>query len=384
MSEQRKLFIDVRSGSIGAALINSTGETKSEILFCKRLRLPLQMEFVADRLQSSLLEKLNELFSELHSANIRRPDEVHITIGAPWQISQTRLVVNTSETSFRYDENFAKKILLEEEDAFKAENFRNIDAQIIEQEIISIELNGYKTDKPMGKLAKELKLSSYLSAISKHLFEAIENRAQHAFHHKKIDFHTFPILALVAGNKIMKGKVPSYLMIDIGGEVSEASLIRDGIIINAFSFPLGAHSVIREIAQNFKSNIDEAESMYEAFLDKRISLKLSDKIKHVLSNIQVKWTAYTRGILEKIALNYILPQDIVILGIKSTSHLFSQILDEKEIAGLFSAQTERRTIIPEPKDLLRDFYARPGTGRLDLFLSTEIFAIEKLKDLTYN
>ena len=128
----------------------------------------------------------------------------------------------------------------------------------------------------------------------------------------------------------------------------------------------------------------ESESLYRAFRDGRVTEAVGKQVVHALSNVKVKWTAYVRGILQKISTTYILPQTLVVLGNPGTTEEFMKVLAEKEVEELFSRQIPRTTVALDPKEFLSGWRQSPGSRRTDVFLAIQMFAIDKIRYLPYN
>lgn len=358
-------------------------ECAPEILYYSRKQLPIQDEFNAERLTGSLGNVLSELLDIVRTKG-KRPEVVHVSLCAPWQVSQTRSVVQKSERPIKYTKELVRKIFETEEKEFLSDHFKDQDVEIVERKILSVRLNGYESREPVGKSAQNIKISFYLSAAPTPLIKLLTKHITSAYHHENIVFHTFPLMALISANELVRGRTSTYLLVDIGGEVSEASFVKDGSAIESFTFPLGAHSIVREVAKVFKSNLADSSSLTEAYYQGRTTSDIKRKMDQVLADVTLKWSAYTRGILEKISNVEILPQTLVLVGNPRTTELLVKVLNEKEISDLFSAQSDKVIYSVTPADLSSSWKKTPGSGGVDVFLASEIFAIDLIKQLPYN
>ncbi len=373
-----EFFLDVRSGSVGGAIIAS-GTTQAEVLFATRVRVPIQEKFDADRVSGMALQGVRDVIETLRKqARGSNPSRIHVTLGSPWHVCQTRSVTHKSDVDVRYDNDFVNGVFEREEIAFKEQFFPDTNFSTIERKILAVYLNGYLIGSPLGKKAKELDISFYLSATPIHFKEALLKQIGSVYAHREITFHTFPLLALVACNNILSENESSYLLIDLGGEISDASFIKNGAGIESISFPLGAHSIIRDVAKKFATSLIEAESLYKAFRDKSVTSAVAMKIESVLSDVRVKWTTYISGILQKFATEYILSRTIVLIGNKETVLELKSIFEQPDISQLTMSLTDVNVLTPDSEVFLKKLKARDGVAKLDVFLAVEIFTLDKL------
>ena len=377
-----KLFLDIRSGSIGATLAVDRGAGGREIVVSLRKRLPIQIEFQAERLLAKLPQILGDILRDAAKrSGGKHPSTIHITLAAPWQVAQARTVTHKGERAIEYSRNLETDLIGAEQALFLREFFPEGAAKIIECKTFSTELNGYRTSDPSGKKAAEFKFSFYLSGAPTELVELLESCVRSVYHGGEIVWHTFSLLSLVACNYYMQGQTSSYLLVDIGGEISEASVVSRQLTSEVLSFPLGAHSLLRTIATGFKTSIEEAESLYRAFLEGRVSEAIGKRIESTLADIEVKWVAYMHGILEKIAGGSVLPRDVLVLGNKDTASLLLRVLGDATVKDLFKGNSDSRIALLLPEMFLEAYRTRLGTESPDIFLATEIFAIDKLSRL---
>jgi len=382
MKIKRELFIDIRSGSVGGALVESSPKGK-EIVFSLRESVPIQARFDAKRQESSVIQSLRGLLEKIKiNGKARPPSIIHITLGTPWHISQTRSIVHSADIPVEYDDSLVRQLFAEEEVAFKEEH-PDTGFEFIERKILAVYLNGYLVNKPLGKLAKETRLSFYLSSANTNLIKSLKKQLNE-YYHQDISFHTFPLLSLVGSNEALAGKTNSYVLVDLEGEVSEVSYIKYGMGVETFSFPLGAHSIEREIARSFRTTPTEARSVYEAFLMDAVTEKVNQVISNALTDTKIKWTTYLHDILEKISAKHILPQTVVIIANKATARQFCEIMEEAEITKLFSNQSDRKIVILDTETFNHGWRITPEASSLDVFLACEIFAIDRLTYLPYN
>lgn len=374
VKEKEDLIIDVRSGSIGLAVLTYS-PSGPQITFCNRKSLALQKSFEPSRLIGQMGTELKQFLNEFYDKKKSfRPHKIHVVVGSPWYLSQTRSVVHKSPTIIEYDEKIVRKLFQDEEEEFRTHNFGNRKPETIEREMLAVTLNGYPTSKPFGRKGSEIGISFYLSMIDTDFLEVIKNAINSIWRADQI-YHTFPFLALMSTREMVDKTSNSYILLDIGGEVSELSLIRNSVALEGFSFPLGAHSIVREIATTFKLSLLEASSIYRAYVLKQVDKKIEAQIEKVLGDIKIKWSTYLHGMLEKISTLYVLPSVIIAIGNPETSHIFKDVVADESIAKLFTNQKAASIIALDSESIPNRAKVVPGAGILDVFLAIETTAI---------
>ena len=215
MRDKTEIFVDIRSGSVGAAAVRFS-DNDPELLYSLREHLPIQSEFTAERLMMLASGGTRKILSELRKHVAGPVERINVTLGSPWFYSKTSSVTNSGDSQFQYNNDLLRRLFAEETENFRYEHFKIGEAEFIEQKILSVYLNGYRTAKPIGKWVKEMRLSFYISAAPKQFIDAMKREVGAIYHREHITFHTFPLLALIASNEVLQGR-KAYVLVDIGG-----------------------------------------------------------------------------------------------------------------------------------------------------------------------
>jgi hypothetical protein len=377
VKEREDLILDIRSGSLGLAIISYAG-AKREITHCVRKSLPLQKDFESSRLIVQVGNALRQLLTETQSQRPKfRPHKIHIVIGSPWHLSETSTVLHKSPKEVEYDEKLVRKLFADEESDFRVSHFGERKPETIEREMLLVTLNGYPTSRPFGRSASEIGITFYLSMIDTDFLDVVRSAVGSVWKADQI-FHTFPYLSLLSTKTLIQGHADSYLILDIGGEVSELSLIRNSVALEGFSFPLGAHSIMRDIASALGLTLPEAGSIYKAFTLGQVDKKISAQIEKVLSDIKIKWITYLHNIFENISTLYVLPSVIVAVGNLETGRIIEEVITDEGISKLFTNAKSPSVIIPDPGTILSEIAVKPTAGVMDIFLAIEASTLEKI------
>ncbi len=385
MPNGSRLFIDIRSGSVGAA-VASPGEKEGthDVSISTRRNLPILAAFKGERLLSAMLGELRELLKEVRSSNPGSFSKVHVTIASPWFYSETKTIRHTSETDSKCDKEWIRKMVEAETSEFMARNFSDRSPEIVEKVIMRVSLNGYETRRPFGKLAKEQVFTLYASAVETQTVSSIRKALADALGSHRIELHTMPLSALPAAASVVSPDTSSYVVLDIGGEVSEFFLVRDRLISDSFSIPIGAHGVLRDMATELKSSTEEARAVYAAYQEGELDEAIRKRVEHSLGLTEVKWRTYAKSILEKISARAIIPPLVVLICTTRTGDILKKVFESADIAELFPQKASPGLIRPSPESIGINYKGQPGRSRSDIFLAVEISSIDKIELVEYS
>jgi len=262
---QAALVFDIGSGSVGAGvvLVGVAGK-ESRIAISRRITLSQEDRDEKQLIVaiSSAVEKVGTFVlksyaeSPLHK-EYGSPQSIYVTVHAPWVRSSTSegLLLLKAPTSIT-------KELISQAWVAKSEKKEPIPSthQKLEQMVVRVELNGYPTGNPIGKVASSLRSVVLESVISSTFYSAIEQGIHSILPGK-------PIIARSAAftySRVIKDISPqldSYLFVDISSEASACSVVQGGTITNLGSVPVGFRTLVRSAAAAQKGTVQETLSM---------------------------------------------------------------------------------------------------------------------------
>src|SRR3989344_5686049 len=133
-----RMFLDVRSGSVGGAIARYNKETKqSEAIFSARFNLPILQSFKDERLLSSMFEEIGKMLERMRKCAPGAPEEFHVTICSPWFFSETRTVRHSAGYHSVCDKKWFEKILSTESSLFLNQPFFEKKTRILERTLLN-------------------------------------------------------------------------------------------------------------------------------------------------------------------------------------------------------------------------------------------------------
>jgi len=239
-------------------------------------------------------------------------------------------------------------------------------------------LNGYPTRKPFGKTAKELVMSLYISVADKAVTDAVTAKINNVYHSGEVNFHTFPYASLAIIPGLVEGAKGDYIFADINGEVTEFSIIKDGIVVETTSFPYGSHEISRSIAKKTSTSAEQAYSLFKAYRNGRVAPKLTLPITDTLKEIRVGWSVRVIETLKTLGQRYLLPQIFVVAGNAAIVPLFCECVREEDVSKMTKMHKPLEMAVLLPQYL--DGFVEGGEGgQKDTFLCMSTLYIAKME-----
>ena len=247
------VILDIGSGSVGGALVSFSEDKKPKILFSVRKPIIFQNDFKFERFLLSMLKATDQVLNELSKAKLGKPKQVFCILAAPWYVSQAKTVVFEDKKAFSVTPKKVDDIISHEVDKLK-ENFdthykdlTESKAEIIEVENINMKLNGYETCLPYDKKAKKFEAYLYVSMSAGQVLQALRQKVRKELGLDNVFFNSFSLAAFDTIRDMYSQK-QNFIFIDVGGEMTDVSVVRNGILVETESFTRGKKFFIRTLA----------------------------------------------------------------------------------------------------------------------------------------
>jgi hypothetical protein len=288
------LVIDLGSSSIGGALFIVNKKSAPQIIFSIREPIILEKNIDFEKFILLTSKTLEQIISKISTSGLGAPTKFFCVLSSPWYSSQIRIISLKKNTPFVFTSKMADDLIKKEVAITEEENLKNNQntgkVSTIEIRNMKTLLNGYATTKPLNKKTKDIKIELFVSMSPQSVLNSIENIFDKHFHQKNIKFSSFALASFSVARDMFVHQ-DNFTLVDIGGEITEISLVKKDAICSSSSFPLGHNFFIRELASNFNCGIDEAKSYISIYKDKHASLELTEKLKPVIEKLKLDWLA---------------------------------------------------------------------------------------------
>ena len=300
-------------------MLNTKENGTKEISSSTHSRLPLLESPDFKHIERHTKKAIRELSEELYkNYPAFKPGVVFVVVSSPWYSSETKVVKVSRKDPFVITKDLLEGVMADEVELFLKKIGKNSSAaaeemEILDKEIMRFVVNGYPIKNPLKKTTSELSFSIYLSAVKKNFLNNLQETLSHFFGSAEIKIVSEPF-ALYKILSEMVNSEEGFLVVDVGGEVTEVYLIRNGILEDVKNFSWGENLVVRRLASSMKVELGEALSFFKADNSGDLKEGMSEKIAPAVEGVCTEWQNFLSESLSEMGKNVPLPQTLILLG----------------------------------------------------------------------
>lgn len=376
------LIVDVGSASVGAsfALISSEPKTQPVITGSARIPLEFQEHLRFDRFVNLMLGAVEASILSLVKISKEKPESIHCFMASPWYASQVRKTSLKKNKKFVFTDELFNSLVNEEAKRFQEEEVANYarlkeHTYFIEKQVVDVSLNGYHMENPFGVTAQNAELSVFFSIAPEHIVIKIRERIEKILPHRPIVFHTF-LLPFFTTIRDIFNEHRDFLLIDVGGEVTDIALIKDQNIKESISFPLGRNFVLRRSAELFKKSIEEMRSLFFLMTEGKLEASVKEKTAKIFFLVRQEWLKMFHEALLSISSKTLLPNAVFLASDADVLRWFMESIMSEEY-GQYALSAEKFTVIPVGLSVLSKHILFDGTIEKDQFMALEALYLAK-------
>ena len=282
--------------------------------------------------ESHVLERVSS-----KSIKIRK---VFCVLSSPWFLSTTKIVTSVKPLPFTVDEIFVGRLVEDEKRLFldKIKTADTSDETVLEAKIVTIKLNGYEISKPYGQRASSVEVMLYLSASPKSLMESIESTIHKHFTFKAFECHTMPLVTF-STMRNLEGLNDQYLVVEVGGEVTDIMLVKRGLLVETLSIPMGKNAFLLQSAKALKTIPQVTRSFIKARAEGKMDKAFSEKLKKSLDIAEMKWVSLFEEVLTKVSGEAFIPPKVFLVADDDIALYFKDVIGR---AGFVQADSLRQ------------------------------------------
>ncbi len=322
-SARKILVFDIGTSSVGGFFVAVRAGSKPEVLATSRSSLRLVDSPELKNLSNSVRRALDDSI-KLLSEKIKKDgsafhlDHIFVILSSPWFLSETRSIRMNREKDFVVHQKLLDDLTREEADLFKKRSGEKFSAdpdklEIIECDIMKISLNGYTVKESLSKKAHELVMSLYISTSRKEFLDTIRDSFSRQVGEIRLTFRSEP-LTLFGALKEMIDCDEGFVLVDVGGEMTELALVKHYVIESVTAFNKGGNFMVRRIASSLGIGLDEALSLLKSRTSGHLEEAMQGKIGRILEGAGKDWQASLTKALAEIGKANTLPQNMILTG----------------------------------------------------------------------
>lgn len=381
------VIFDIGSASIGGAFVSVDKGRTPEIIYSTRRDIPFQEKLNFERFLTLMIKTLEEIFLAMQKAGGGvRVDGAYCILASPWYASQTRLVKYTQPQPFVVTEKGLGRLIEKEIGIFRNSNLfakskvGDTPPAIMESKTIRIFLNGYGTEKPFGLRSPSIEAALYISMMPKNIHSSIGDSIMKFWGLRQVFFSSFSFTAFDTIRDIFSEE-HSFLFMDISGEVTDISLVRDGILLESISFPVGKNALIRAMVAEMGMPPASAATELDLYLAGKSNRDHAKQVEEVLGAATKDWAVFFVDAITQFATEYPIPRTIFYIADENVMKWYDDAIREADASAV--AQVDGSFITkPMSNVFLSKFVQTLEPLFQDSFLTMETIYANKFISLT--
>lgn len=290
------LVFDIGSSSVGGSVVSISekyNKIKPDIIKSIRDEMVERGDVSFDILLKDMLNSLNDVVNFIYNSKTGVPEEAFCVLASPWYLSEIRNIKYSRETPFVFTNKLASELLQKEINLMNIsyeKKYSDSDSipSLIENHIMEVIVDGVSDFSPLGKKVKSIEMNVIISLCPKVLLNKINEIISKTFLQIPITFSSFMADSYLAVRDQHIG-IDSYLLMDIGGEVTDVTLIKNNIIKSSITFPSGKRSIFNYLSNELRVELRDAKELFKLFMSNNLSIDLDKKISMSLNSIRDIW-----------------------------------------------------------------------------------------------
>ena len=328
------LLFDIRSSSIGASLFSVQKTGVPKILFSIREPVTQNEAVSVDKFLIATMKSLDIVAGKAFKAGVGVPKNIYCILASPWYVSQTRIINLKKETPFVFSQALADDLIKKEMEKFKEEHLEKYvkakqEIRVIELKNIKTILNGYETHNPIDQKVQEAELTLFVSMCPEQVLKNMEEVIRKYFHQKLIRFSSFTFASFAVMHSMFRDQ-SNFLLIDIGGEVTDISMVKRGVFSESISFPMGRHFIVRGVAEALPCSAHEAESYLSLLSASHADPATEKKLTEIVNKLKIEWLKNFQESLANLSRDISVPYTIYLSADSDSLHFFGQVIEAEQ------------------------------------------------------
>ncbi len=311
-------------------------------------------------------------------AKLGAPVRSYCFLASPWYACQIRTIRLAKGAPFIFTEKLRQELVTKEITLFETTDLKKFgppeSLKILETKNVEVKLNGYRVDDPFGKKVREVELTVFFSVSPKIVLEYIEHAIEKSFTLPKLHFFSFLFSSFVVMRNLFTHD-EEFLLVDIGGEVTDISLVKKANLVHAVSYPLGKNFVLRRLASALGKTMPEVRSLIALYLQGGLDASAKSTLEPQLASAKTEWLSAFQKSLFSITNELSLPEKVLITADMELADWFREVIETEEFSQYVLTEKKFNAILVGGS-LLYDFCNLADNVERNPFLMLEsVFAI---------
>lgn len=312
------LVIDIGSGSVGLGLLSTfsnNNTNKNTLTFSTRYELEYEDSVNFDTLLQKMLLGIEMGLKQLPKQSV---DKIQIFLHSPWHTINTKNISVKEDSPFTVNKNFIENISEKEIKTFlqKATDtmpeYHNL--VLVESIVAEVKVNGYVVKNNFDQKTTNCDIVLSMAFAPSDIVVNIKKTCTKniSINERNISFHSSTLaFAHICGG--LYDGINDIMLIDIGSEITDISLIKNKVLFFGVSFAGGTHDIIRNVSNTLNTNFSDALSKTHASFSGVLNNSLFNQINKSLEPLEETWQKSISNSLTKIPSTEVIPKTIVLI-----------------------------------------------------------------------
>lgn len=349
--EEVVALFDVSSGSVGGAIMHVNESGSPIIVSSFRKNFKIRENSSTSLVNKEMLNYLYDVALIIQKDAKVMPKKVYVVLSAPFVKSTLKKIKHRVDGGFLFTEKFAKDLVKEELDRFKRLNSDL--GEVVDKRITNILLNGYEVKKPNGKRVKECEVDVFLSLADESLLSSIEEVLSKVYH-GGVKFTSNMFANFVVVRDIFE-TLNDFIIIDVGEEVTEISVMQKDNLLNVGYMPFGKNTFIRELSSLLKKEVENIFSILRLYKRGHLEDGVVKKIEKSIYSVNKSWISSVKKTLHGLLFDTLIPPNVFLVCDNDSDNFYKNILSVGNFPEFTTTNDSFNVIIPGD-NILRDFY----------------------------
>lgn len=328
------VLFDIGSSSVGGALLLFHKNGIPKIIYSTREEISFSEDLKFEQLLASTVKSLEEVAKNISKRGLGAPEKIFCVLSSPWHASQIRTINYNKTTPFTFNSQLADSLTEKETALFEAEHlekYKGEKIRSIELKNMRTMLNGYPTSSPLGKKAKDVSMALFISLSPESILTKFEEAIGRHFHAHNIKFSSFAISTFtVIRDLFAQGE--DFILIDIGGEVTDISMVKGEVLRESSSFPKGINFMARSLASSMGLSIAQAKSFFSLYKDGHAEGETLKRLKPAIKTIKNEWLQEFQKTLSELSHDISIPANIFVTVDRDFVEFFTTLVGEEQFS----------------------------------------------------
>ncbi|MBU6431551.1 MAG: hypothetical protein KGJ58_01580 [Patescibacteria group bacterium] len=384
--EEVSAVFHIGSGNVNGYLVKLSKISKPEIVYAIKVPISFQKNIDLERHFSLMIKSLDSALKDIQKKGLAHLNftglknhgvrSAFYILSSPWCVSQTKIIKIKKDKPFEISIDSIETVIDDQEGKFLSDDSTG-GSKIIEKKIIEAKLNGYKMNEIYGKKAKDVELAFFMTSAPEYALKEVENVARKYFNFRSFDFHSSALSLFSAIRDIYSGE-ENFIFIDVHGELTDISIIKDNIFAESVSFPLGKNFFARQISKNFRVSMEEAFSLINLRFGDKSDSATSLKVQAAIDASLEDWLNKFHSILASLSSCMYIPRTVFMAADDEIDAFLVKKLKEEKFSQFSLTEESFNVIILDSKSLseycgsYKDFEKEPS-AKLECVFLNKIF-----------